>query len=55
MTAADFTKEELFRILEWAYEAADKAKRGKLVNGYAYETAKAISDKVFKEYCEREG
>lgn len=55
MSPADFTKAELSKILEWAFEAADNARRGKFINVYAYETAKSISDKVFKEYCEREG
>ncbi len=55
MSPNDFTKEELFRILEWAFEACDKAKRGKFVNVYAYETARAIVDKVHPVYCEREG
>jgi hypothetical protein len=45
----DFTKEELYRIMEWAMDAADTARRGRFVNVHLYETAKSISDKAFAE------
>ncbi len=54
MTAAEFTKEELYKIAEWAMDAATAARRGKYINVYAYELAKSISDKVFAEYCKKE-
>lgn len=51
----NFTKEELSTIMAWAMDAADKAKRSRIVNAYQYETAKAVFDKAFKEYNKGEG
>ena len=55
MAAIEFTKDEMSKILDWAADAADKARGGRAVNTYLYETAKSVWDKVFSEYTKREG
>lgn len=49
----DFTNDELLAISSWAFDAADKARAGKIVNIYRYEQAKQIHQKVHDEYCKR--
>lgn len=52
----NFTKEELHEIVNWAMDAADKAKRSSnlYMNIFKYELARQIFEKVHNAYEEME-
>lgn len=49
----EFTAKELHTICNWAMDAADKAKKKLPYWTEPYEEAKAIFEKVHKEYIKR--